>query len=785
VRASLVLLLVAVFAGGRAAAQQPAAPANLDFESGAPGEVPPGWLQATSQPQPGAAIRVVSEEPRNGAQAALLSRDATAAPTSTVNLLQLVDAASYRGRRVRFRMAAKVDTPTSPAQMWMRIDGPSAPNATPPSLFLDTMDDRPIVAKDWNYYEIVADVPQDAARILFGVYLVGVGRAWVDDASFETVTRVDPPAPEGPKAITRRGLVNLMALARLLGYVRHFHPSDEAAATDWGEFAAAAVKAVESSADNDALTRRLADLFRPIAPSITVVPSGTPRPSARDEAPTTPERQWQHVGFGLSTAQHVYRSERVTVPQPVPEFTAELGGGVAVRIPLTVATDDSGTLPHGTPPPPAAPHLTRGRFSMADRATRLGTLILAWNVLQHSYPYFDIVKTSWSVALSTAMQEAATEKNEHDFPATLRRMIAALHDGQARVIAFGDSDLQFTPPVGLDWIEGRLTVVTADAASGALPGDVVVAIDGMPAAALVDAAEPLISTATPQWAKARVTQEILQGAKDTAVKLRLEPASGGAPSEVTVMRTVTDYPGIRRADAISEVQPGIMYVDLARVTEADFTAALPKLADAKGLVFDVRRPPTYLRPEPFFAHLSEKPVTSPQFLLPVIPAPDREQTSFIHNGEWNIAPAAPFLAAPKVFLTDAHAIGYAESILEMVSRFKLGEIVGSPTAGTDGTVNRFSLPGDFSVLFTASKVVDHDGNPYHGVGIKPTVAVTPTRAGIAAGQDELLDRAVQLLPKAVAPAPPASEPAPAPAASEPAPPAREPAPVDPSRRPGL
>jgi C-terminal processing protease CtpA/Prc len=138
-------------------------------------------------------------------------------------------------------------------------------------------------------------------------------------------------------------------------------------------------------------------------------------------------------------------------------------------------------------------------------------------------------------------------------------------------------------------------------------------------------------------------------------------------------------------------------------------------------------------------------VTRAQFLLPVIPAPDREQTTYVHNGEWKIAPETPFLAAPKVFLTDAHAIGYAESCLEIVRSLKLGEIVGTPTAGSDGTVNRFTLPGDFTVLFTGAKVVDHEGNPYHGVGIKPTVAVAPTRAGIAAGHDELLDKAVQLL----------------------------------------
>ena len=188
-----------------------------------------------------------------------------------------------------------------------------------------------------------------------------------------------------------------------------------------------------------------------------------------------------------------------------------------------------------------------------------------------------------------------------------------------------------------------------------------------------------------------------------------------------------------------------MYVDLGRVTESDFIAALPALAAAKGIVFDLRTPPAYLRPEPLFSHLSETPVTSPQFLLPVIPAPDREQTTFMHNGEWNIAPAAPFLPAKKVFLTDAHAIGYAESCLEIVRALKLGEIVGSPTAGTNGTVNRFQLPGDYTVLFTGTKVLMHDGSQYHGIGITPGVAAAPTRAGVAAGRDEVLERAVQVL----------------------------------------
>jgi len=606
------------------------------------------------------------------------------------------------------------------------------------------MDDRPITGQDWRHYEIVADVPPAAARIIFGVYLVGVGRAWVDDGSFEIVPRTDTATPEASKAISRRGVVNLLAFARLLGYIRHFHPSDEAASTDWDAFAIAGVRAVESSADGAILTQRLAAVFRPIAPTIVVVPSGTSVASSPGPEAGSRQLVWRHTGFGLSSAQTLYRSERATVNQTAPVFSAELGGGVAVRIPLSVTADDSGTLPRGTAASSASPHLTRGRFSMNDRGARLAAVILAWNVFQHSYPYFD-AKAAWSSALSAALQEAATDQNEREFVATLRRMVAAVRDGQARVLSPSDTDLQFAPPIALDWIEGKLVITAADPATGGRPGDTVVTVDGTPAPLMVEAAESFVSAATPQWSKVRALQELFTGPEGSPIKLRLERGEPAERVEVTVSRTVVSYPRLAQAEIIAEVQPGILYVDLGRITPADFTAALPRLAAAKALVFDLRNPPAYLGPELLFSHLSDKPVTGPQLHLPQIAAPDREQTTFVRNGEWNFAPKEPYLSAPKVFLTDAHAIGYGESCLTIVQAHKLGDIVGSTTAGTNGTTNRFQLPGDYTVVFTGTKVLKHDGSPHHGVGIQPTVPVAVTRAALAAGHDELLDNALQLL----------------------------------------
>ena len=71
--------------------------------------------------------------------------------------------------------------------------------------------------------------------------------------------------------------------------------------------------------------------------------------------------------------------------------------------------------------------------------------------------------------------------------------------------------------------------------------------------------------------------------------------------------------------------------------------------------------------------------------------------------------------------------------------------VGSPTAGANGDITTVILPGDVTVGFTGHDVRHGDGRQLQRVGLQPHVAVTPTIAGIRAGKDEVLERAMDLL----------------------------------------
>ena len=721
-------------------------PVNLDFESGSIGALPDGWVCPTK----GFIARLTDQRAQSGARAAVLESQTSAASAPFGNLMQAFDATPFRAHRVRFRAFVRRESSSENARayLWMRVD-----RADNKIGFFDNMADRPIQSGEWKAYEIVGDIDDDAGVINVGMLLIGEGKAWIDTASFEDlgklIVRAEPPRP-----FAGRGLDNAIAFTRLMGYVRHFHPSDQAAATDWNVFTVQGMIAVESAKDANELATKLNALFRPIAPTVRIFPNGKQAPLPTELS--TPANlsmleviSWRNQGFGPNAAADaLYRSERVRVPaatnapDPKKVFAPNLGGGVSAVVPLALFADGQGTLPHMTTS--AAPTDSLVKYSGDDRATRLADVALAWNVMEHFYPYFDIVKTDWLEVLKTTLAAAATDANADDFSVTLRRMVAQLHDGHGNVYPGGWAN--YSAPVIFGWIEGHLVItqIAGDGTSELQPGDIVLKIDGRPVADLLKERESLISGATPQWLRYIALVLLPTGPKDSEMKLDIEDGKGQQRT-VTLHRSVeTDSITETRPAKIAELRPGIFYVALDRIKDEDFQSALPQLEKAKGIVFDLRGYPSV---SPMvISHLIDSPVTSARWMVPIITSPDHlNVVDYETRGRWNLQPIAPRLKGKIAFLTDGRAISYAESYMGIIEAYKLAEIVGEPTAGTNGNINRFTLPGGYSIVFTGMKVLKHDGSQHHGIGIHPTVPVSRTLQGIRERRDEQLERAIAIV----------------------------------------
>src|SRR5262249_33188820 len=84
-------------------------------------------------------------------------------------------------------------------------------------------------------------------------------------------------------------------------------------------------------------------------------------------------------------------------------------------------------------------------------------------------------------------------------------------------------------------------------------------------------------------------------------------------------------------------------------------------------------------------------MTSAEWHVPIVLLPDREGMTFADPRPWQLRPRVPHLAAKAAFVIDGRAISYAESVLEVIEHYRLGALVGEPTAGTNGNINPFEL----------------------------------------------------------------------------------------------
>lgn len=441
-------------------------------------------------------------------------------------------------------------------------------------------------------------------------------------------------------------------------------------------------------------------------------------------------------------------------PQPGQPFTAELGGGVSCRVPLALYAEMRGTLPKATALFPAAVKPLDMPLSGDDRSVRLANVALAWSLLQHFYPYFEAVQTDWSAALPEALVKAARDPDAAAFHDTLRRLLAQLHDSHAFVRGGSGTPLNDGAlPMAWDFVEGQIVVVWDEPAHGGWlkVGDVVLRINGRPASEAYAAAEKLVSGATPQFRRYRALQDLRNGPAGQKVTLEIKPAQGEVFTLNLIRQPADDAPlrgpSMRepRLPTVKELEPGFFYVDWDRLTEQEVKTHLPKLEQAQGIVFDLRGYPgsgTGL----VFHRLFDTPISTDIVGELITRRPDRQGTVFEGKG-YSFGPIKPKLKAKIAFLTDGRAVSAAEWYLSAIAHHKVCPVIGEATAGSDGSVNMYTLPGGYRISWTGQKLTQRDGSPFHGVGVQPSMPVKRTLAGLQAGRDEQLEKALELLRK--------------------------------------
>lgn len=596
-----------------------------------------------------------------------------------VTILQSVPATDLRGKRIRLRARARVTALDKPgwAGLWLRVD--RAPQVVG---FFDNMQDRPIRQTEWREYVIEGPVDDDATAVFFGALALESIPAEFD--AFELA--VSDGDSWKPLTIRDPG----------------FEAGSDPRAAGWGGTAVTGTQLTTS--DQSAPEGRQ---FVRLVATVATSAKGPVLPNAAAKANA-------FVDIDLVQGLRARVRTALTDAEARVATTPALSGAVSAIA------------------PPA------GR---SDVDVRLADVVVAWNLLRHFYPYWDVAGVDWDARLVPQLEAAYKADARDDHRRALLQLVEEAHDGHGNVTDTTAGPNRGALPIDPRVVEGRLVVTSTSVPNDAPVGAVIVAIAGKSATERLGSEMQTVSGSI-QWKRWRAAREIAACTQNTSTPVSLELPDG--TKREASLACVTQPPVERRPEKIAELAPGIRYVDLSRATTADLKPALESLGSATGVIFDLRGYPTDIGAAvlPFLVAEAEN---DRWMHVAEITGPFGQIANWQSFG-WNLTPATPRVASPRVFLTDGRAISYAESVMGYVKARKLGTIVGAATAGANGNVVRATVPGGFAFTFTGMRVTGHDGKAQqHLIGILPDIPLEPTVAGVRAGRDELLERAVKLI----------------------------------------
>ncbi len=604
-----------------------------------------------------------------------------------------IDAAHFRTKEIKLRAAMK--TVAGRGQLYLVVDREKGQGD-----YLESMEDHPVQLDRWDYYEIKVLVADDATQIWFGCFLPGSGELYVDD--FQVFVKKDSQGEEWESVpIKNPGFEG----------DKEGDPPSQWLARKMLSYSLQVTSAAAAEGKKSvSIKSKAAFLTGPL-------PNFETKPKIGDHIT-------KDLGSGLSCLMPIalYGTDIHTYPQASEDKLSRLLAAIEQDIPKKAE-----------------------QIIADDLYVRLADIAIAWNVFQHFYPYFDVVKTNWRAALTEALTDAYSDKNQMDFLKTLRKFTAKLKDGHVRVNVQGNTFEDYLLPLDWDWIENRL-VITNILDKTLAPihrGDVVERINGIAAKDALKGEEQYISAATQGWRRCRALAALLGGEKNKKFQLEIKRDGLIYHKTVSASLSVQDYYTLLLKDTIKskKLEEGIYYLNLTQASWEEIDQLMPELQKAKSIICDLRGYPNgnhYL-----ITHLLKTKDTAKWMWIPQIIYPDFEQVAFDKMG-WSLEPSKPTLSAKMVFITDARAISYAESYLGYIEGYKLATIVGQPTAGTNGNINTFALPGGYFVSWTGMRVVKIDGSQHHGVGIIPNVPVARTLSGVKSGRDEFLEKALEI-----------------------------------------
>jgi len=653
--------------------------------------------------------------------------------------------AKYAGSQIELRAYIKMqDVSNGSIGLVLKIEGNSS------LLGFDNMLKKNIHGtSEWTMYSVQLQLPEKAKTITIGAILAGKGKINVDDFQIlidgENLSKANIKEQPFIKAeadtafnrgsginsidLTKDQTKNLVILGKIWGFLKYYHPAIANGEYNWDfELFRILPKFLESKNQghrNKVISEWIASLG----------PLQKEKAEAIDSSIVKlyPDIDWiaDKTTLGDSLSNQLLQIKNAK--RPLINYYVSLADNV-----------------HN----PIFNEIPYKQFSKPDAGFRLLSLYRYWNIIQYYFPNRKLMDQDWNSILINYLPKFIDAKTALDYKLSALSLIAQIQDTHANIYGF-DSVLEnykgkYPVPIEIKFVDNKAIVIkdypsTENSSPVLSKGDIINTINGKSVANIVK--EKLTYTPASNYpTQLRNIGIELFRTNDTILQISYSRNNITQKAFINTLGYGKIFNGNKIDTCFKYLSPDITYLYPGTFKNSYMTELVPLISKSKGLVIDMRCYPSdfmvftmgnYLNSNPkYFAKFSEPSIQYPGLFT-------YKNQVMIGNSNWNST--TEHYNGKVVIIVNETTQSQAEYTTMAFRASNNAIVIGSTTAGADGNVSQFSLPGGIITWISGLGVYYPDGRETQRVGIIPDKIVKPTIKGIKEGRDELLEEAIKMI----------------------------------------
>ena len=649
---------------------------------------------------------------------------------------------NFAGKKITLAGYIKTENVTDGyAGLWMRID---------PSIAFDNMNNNGVKGTtDWQKYEITLDMnPEKTKQIVIGGLLVGKGKMWIDDFNVtidgkdikelkplerklfpaETDKEFDKGSGINSISFDKNQIENLKTLGLIWGFLKYYHPTVAEGKYNWDYELFRILPKILNSEKKQNRDEILVTWIN----NLGQFPEGNEIKVKSSEIKLTPDLDWinkSDFSEGLTTLLSKVKNAK----RPKEHYYIGLQPGVGN--------------------PDFKNENAYSSMKYPDAGFRLLTLYRYWNIIQYYFPYKNLIEEDWKNVLQEFIPKVNGAKNETEYTLAVLELIGRVHDTHANI--WGNNEtlndyfgLNYAP-VELTFIESK-PVVTGyydeklGKETGLEIGDIITLVNNRRIEEIIK--EKLkYYPASNYSTKLRDIARNLLRTNDSIINIEFIRKNKTESKTVKAFSTkeINIYRRYQVADTCFRlISKDIAYINNGSLKRQYITAIWKELENTKGLIIDIRNYP------------SDFPIYDlSSYLMP-------RSTPFVKFTNGNIENPGLFTFTNSLNAGKEKSDYYKGKVVILINEISQSSaefhamayrvnpnatVIGSTTAGADGNVSPFYLPGGIRTMISGIGVYYPNGKETQRIGIVPDIELKPTIQGIREGRDELMDKAMEVI----------------------------------------